>query len=508
MSKPTSFSFSGLSPVKRGVAILLAEEGAPLSGTGKALDKTSGGAITRAVKKRKFKGKKKTALDILVPEKTGLSRLLIVGTGALKDYSDNNWLELGGQVRARLSGTDNPNVTLVLERAKKPHDVSGVQAAQVALGALMRGYKFDKYKTKAGKKDQGSGNNDTDLAKITVQCAKAAAAKRAFVACKAVGEGVNLARDLVNEPANILGPKEFSARARALTKLGVKVQLLDEKALAKHGMKALLSVGQGSAKPTMAAIMNWQGAGAKGGKPVAIVGKGVTFDTGGISIKPAASMGDMKGDMAGAACVVGLMHALSSRKAKANVVGLIGLVENMPSGTAYRPGDVIGSMSGQTIEVLNTDAEGRLVLADMLCYAQDKFQPKWIVNLATLTGAILVALGKEHAGLFSNNDELAENLSKAGGEVGEKLWRLPLGPKYDEMIKSSIADMKNIGGRYGGSITAAQFLQRFIKDDTPWAHLDIAGTGMDAPKTDVNRSWGSGFGVRLLNRLISETVEK
>jgi leucyl aminopeptidase len=234
----------------------------------------------------------------------------------------------------------------------------------------------------------------------------------------------------------------------------------------------------------------------------------VTFDTGGISIKPAASMGDMKGDMAGAACVVGLMHVLAARKAKANVVGLIGLVENMPSGTAYRPGDVIGSMSGQTIEVLNTDAEGRLVLADMLCYAQTKFHPKWIVNLATLTGAILVALGKEHAGLFSNNDDLSENLSKAGGEVGEKLWRLPLGPKYDEMIKSDVADMKNIGGRYGGSITAAQFLQRFIKDDTPWAHLDIAGTGMAAPKTDVNTSWGSGFGVRLLNRLISETLEK
>lgn len=507
MSKTTTISFTGLASVKKGVAILLSEEGGLLSPAGKALDKASGGVITRAAKERKFKGKKNSSLDILVPEKLGISRLLLIGTGALKDYSDTDWLVLGGQIRARLSGKDNPNVTLVLESAKGP-GVSGEQAAQVALGVILRGYKFDKYKTKAAKKDESSGDNDTDLAKLTVQCAELAAAKRAFTACKAVGEGVYLARDLVNEPANILGPKEFAAHAKTLEKLGVKVQLLDEKALKSQGMEALLSVGLGSAKPTMAAIMKWQGAGEKGGKPVAIVGKGVTFDTGGISLKPGAGMGDMKGDMAGAACVVGLMHALAARKAKANVVGLIGLVENMPSGTAYRPGDVIGSMSGQSIEVLNTDAEGRLVLADMLWYAQEKFQPKWIVNLATLTGAILVALGKEYAGLFSNDDSLSENLSEMGEAVGEKVWRLPLGPKFDEMIKSDVADMKNIGGRYGGSITAAQFLQRFVKEGTPWAHLDIAGTGMDAPKSDINRSWGSGFGVRLLNELIAKTVEK
>jgi len=507
MSKSTTISFAEIAPVKQGVAILLSEEGAVLSPAVKTLDKASGGVITQAVKERKFKGKKKSSLDILVPAKLGLSRLLLVGTGSLKDYSGNDWVELGGQIRAMLSSKDNPKATLVLEGAKKS-GISGEQSAQVALGAMLRGYKFDKYKTKAGKKDQDSGNNDTNLARLTVQCTELSAARRAFSACKAVGEGVCLARDLVNEPANILGPKEFAAHAKGLEKLGVKVQLLDGKALKSLGMDALLSVGQGSAKPTMAAIMKWQGAGAKGGKPVAIVGKGVTFDTGGISLKPGAGMGDMKGDMAGAACVVGLMHALAARKAKANVVGLIGLVENMPSGTAYRPGDVIGSMSGQSIEVLNTDAEGRLVLADMLWYTQEKFQPKWIVNLATLTGAILVALGKEYAGLFSNDDKLSENLSAMGEAVGEKVWRLPLGPKYDDMIKSDVADMKNIGGRYGGSITAAQFLQRFIKEGTPWAHLDIAGTGMDAPKSDINRSWGSGFGVRLLNRLIAETVEK
>ena len=507
MSKSTTISFTGITPVKQGVVILLSEEGALLSPAGKAMDKASSGIITRASKLRKFNGKKKSSLDILVPGKLGLSRLLLVGTGTLKDYGDTDWLELGGRIRAMLSSKDNPNATLVLEGTKKP-GISGEQASQVALGAILRGYRFNKYKTKAAKKDEDSGNDDTDLSRLTVQCAGLTAAKRAFAACKAIGEGVCLARDLVNEPANILGPKEFAAHARKLEKLGVKVQLLDEKALKRLGMDALLSVGQGSAKPTMAAIMNWQGAGEKGGKPVAIVGKGVTFDTGGISIKPSAGMGDMKGDMAGAACVVGLMHALAARKAKANVVGLIGLVENMPGGTAYRPGDVIGSMSGQSIEVLNTDAEGRLVLADMLWYAQEKFQPRWIVNLATLTGAILVALGKEHAGLFSNDDTLSENLTAMGKAVGEKVWRLPLGPKYDEMIKSDMADMKNIGGRYGGSITAAQFLQRFIKEGTPWAHLDIAGTGMDAPKSDINRSWGSGFGVRLLNRLIAETIEK
>ncbi len=507
MSKPTAISFANIAPVKQGVVVLLAEDGPTFSPAGKAFDKACGGALSKAAKERKFKGKKKSSLDVLVPGGLGLSRLLIVGVGTLKDATDNDWVELGGTIRGKLSGRDGPNATLVLERPKRPHDVDGEQAAQVALGVMLRGYKFNKYKTKSGKKDDERGNNDTDLAKLTIQCSNAAAARRESGVSKAMGEGINLARDLVNEPANILGPKEFADRAKALSKLGVKVQLVDEKAMRQLGMDALLAVGQGSARPTIMAIMEWKGAGAKGGKPVAIVGKGVTFDTGGISIKPAASMGDMKGDMAGAACVVGLMHALAARKAKVNAVGLIGLVENMPSGTATRPGDVVGSMSGQSIEVLNTDAEGRLVLADVLWYAQEKFKPKWVVNLATLTGAILVALGNEHAGLFSNDDALSEKLTKSGLAVGEKVWRLPLGPKYDEMIKSDIADMKNIGGRWGGSITAAQFLQRFVKEGTPWAHLDIAGTGMGSPKTEINQSWGSGFGVRLLNRLIADNEE-
>jgi leucyl aminopeptidase len=275
--------------------------------------------------------------------------------------------------------------------------------------------------------------------------------------------------------------------------------------MTKLGMGALLGVGQGSARPSRTVIMRWNG-GKKGEPPVAFVGKGVCFDTGGISIKSAGGMEEMKGDMGGAACVVGLMHALAARKAKVNAVGAIGLVENMPDGNAQRPGDIVTSMSGQTIEIINTDAEGRLVLADVLWYVTRKFKPKVMVDLATLTGAIMVALGTEHAGLFSNNDQLSERLTKVGIETGERVWRMPLAPEYDKLIDSQFADMKNTGGRYGGSITAAQLLQRFV-DDTPWAHLDIAGTAMGAPKSDINQSWGSGFGVRLLDRLVAEYYE-
>jgi leucyl aminopeptidase len=322
------------------------------------------------------------------------------------------------------------------------------------------------------------------------------------------------ARSLVNEPANILHPEEFANRTAALKKLGVEVTVLDESAMRELGMGALLGVGQGSVRGSRIVIMRWRGAkSAKDSaktkskaKPIAFVGKGVCFDTGGISIKPAAAMEDMKGDMAGAACVVGLMQALAGRKANVDVLGAIGLVENMPGPEAQRPGDIVKSMSGQTIEVINTDAEGRLVLADLLWYVQDKFKPKFIVDLATLTGAILVALGQEHAGLFTNDDELGERLIAAGKATGEKLWRLPLGAAYDKMIDSKVADMKNTGGRHAGSITAAQFLQRFL-NGTPWAHLDIAGTGMGSPASEINQSWGSGFGVRLLDRLIADHYE-
>ncbi|WP_245326888.1 leucyl aminopeptidase, partial [Bradyrhizobium sacchari] len=375
------------------------------------------------------------------------------------------------------------------------------QAVAVASGLRLRAYKFDRYKTRKKEGEEGGSRADVALA-----VGDATAAKKAFAPAGHVVDGVIIARDLVNEPPNVLFPEEFARRAGQLRKLGVKIEVLDVKAMQKLGMGALLGVGQGSARPSRTVIMRWDGA-KKGEAPVAFVGKGVCFDTGGISIKPAGSMEDMKGDMGGAACVVGLMHALAARKAKANVVGAIGLVENMPDGNAQRPGDIVTSMSGQTIEIINTDAEGRLVLADVLWYVAKKMKPKFMVDLATLTGAIVVALGTEHAGMFSNNDELADRLLAAGIESGEKVWRLPLGPEYDKLIDSQFADMKNTGGRHGGSITAAQFLQRFV-DGTPWAHLDIAGTAMGAPKTDINQSWGSGYGVRLLDRLVADHYER
>jgi leucyl aminopeptidase len=291
-----------------------------------------------------------------------------------------------------------------------------------------------------------------------------------------------------------------------LRKLGVVVEVLDVPAMKRLGMGALLGVGQGSARDSRTVIMRWRG-GRRGDAPGAFIGKGVCFDTGGISIKPAQGMEDMKGDMAGAACVVGLMHALASRKAKVNAIGAIGLVENMPDGNAQRPGDIVKTMSGQTIEIINTDAEGRLVLADVLHYVNTRYKPQFMIDLATLTGAIMVALGQEYAGLFTNNDMLAERLTAAGETTGERVWRMPLGPEYDKMIDSKFADMKNTGGRHGGAITAAQLLARFV-GPTPWAHLDIAGTALGSPQTDINKSWSSGWGVRLLDRLVADHYEK
>jgi leucyl aminopeptidase len=287
------------------------------------------------------------------------------------------------------------------------------------------------------------------------------------------------------------------------------VEVLEEPQLKDLGMRALLAVGQGSARPSRVVVLQWQGPKSKRAKPLCFVGKGVCFDSGGISLKPGSGMEDMKGDMGGAAAVAGLMLALAARKAPVNAVGLIGLTENMPSATAQRPGDIITSMSGQTIEVHNTDAEGRLLLADVLWYAQERFKPRLIVDLATLTGAIIMALGKEFAGLFSNDNKLAAELAAAGEATGERVWRMPLDKAYDKLIDTKNADMKNVGGSHGGAITAAQFLLRFLKDkETPWAHLDVAGTAMDTPRSEINQSWGGGWGVRLLDRLVADNYEK
>ncbi|MGB8816794.1 MAG: leucyl aminopeptidase [Rhizobiaceae bacterium] len=461
-----------------------------------ASEAVAGSSLAKAIAAADFKSKANTTMELLVPAGTQVDRLVVVGVGKPAELDANAWMKLGGTVASKLGNAKLATVNLELGAGEATAD----NAADFALGLLMRAYAFDKYKTK--KEDNGK---PTAAAKISIQIADPAAVKRKFVSRQAAFDGVCLARDLVNEPANILGTLEFAAKAAALASLGVKVSTLTEKEMKKLGMGALLGVAQGSVRPPRMVIMRWNGGKAKD-KPIAFVGKGVVFDSGGISIKPAAGMEDMKGDMGGAAAVTGLMHTLAARKAKANVIGIIGLVENMIDANAQRPGDIVTSMSGQTIEVLNTDAEGRLVLADALHYCRTKFEPRFMVNLATLTGAILVALGNIHAGLFSNNDELAQRLTAAGLSTGERLWRMPMGPEYDKLIDTPNADMKNIGGRYGGSITAAQFLQRFV-GDTPWAHLDIAGTAMGSPSNETNAGWASGFGVRLLDRLVADHYE-
>ena len=511
MSDQTALSFAGKDARAEGVAVVFAEEGPKLTPSAKDFDKKSGGLLSRAAGITGFKGKRDSSVDLIAPQGLGFARAVVAGLGKPGSYSAEDWVNLGGTVRGLLSGREATTAHVFLDR--NGGAIGAEEAANFSLGLLLRGYKFEKYKTKAPKKSADSktksdDKNDRTLKKIVVHCDDPKAATRAFAASRAILDGVTLARDLVNEPANVLGPAEFAARAKELTKLGVQVEVMGPRVLERLGMNALLAVGQGSERPSQVVVMQWKGAGARAGEPIAFIGKGVTFDTGGISIKPAAGMEDMKGDMAGAAAVVGLMRALAERKAKVNAVGIIGLVENMPSGKAQRPGDVVTAMSGQTIEVLNTDAEGRMVLADCLWYAQHRFKPKAMVNLATLTGAVMVALGKEHAGLFSNNDQLTEWLIEAGKETGEKLWRLPLGPKYDKMIDSKVADMKNTGGKWGGSISAAQFLQRFVKEGTPWAHLDIAGTAMSSVDSEINRSWGSGFGVRLLDQLVRDHYER
>jgi leucyl aminopeptidase len=457
-----------------------------------------GDLLRRAAAADRFTGKSGSSLEIVAPGGLNLPRLVVIGIGKEGDLTPRDIVKLGGMALGKVP-VATTNATIFAEFASGP--LKAAQIADLVLGARLRSYTFDLYKTKRKDEDERPGKAQVDFA-----CANPAAAEKAWARAAAIADGVVLARDLVNEPANVLYPGEFARRVSGLTKLGLGVEVLDVAAMRRLGMGALLGVGQGSAHESKLVVMRWNG-GKRGSDPVAFIGKGVCFDSGGISIKPAAGMEDMKGDMAGAACVVGLMRALAMRKAKVNAVGAIGLVENMPDGKAQRPGDIVKTMSGQTIEIINTDAEGRLVLADVLHYVNKRFKPKFMINLATLTGAIIVALGQEYAGMFSNDDKLAERLATAGDATGERVWRMPLGPEYDKMIDSKFADMKNTGGRWGGAITAAQLLQRFV-NKTPWAHLDIAGTAMGSPQTDINKSWASGWGVRLLERLVEDHYER
>ena len=449
--------------------------------------------IRRAATAERFKGKAKAAMTLPAPAGLeGIGSLHVIGLG--KEGVAPDWLAVGGVLAGRVSGR-----TATILADGEGIDLEAL--AGMALGARLRSYRWDR-KSKS-KRDEADPETPT---RLVFGVADRAGAERADEAGRGLADGVNLARDLVHEPPNVLYPLEFARRAEQLGALGVKVEVLGEEKLREIGMRALVAVGDGSIHDSCVALMEWKG-GAPDEPPICFVGKGVCFDSGGISIKPAGGMEDMKGDMAGAATVVGLMHALAARKAKVNVIGAIGLTENMPDGKAQRPGDIITTLSGQTVEMINSDAEGRLVLGDVVWYVQDRYKPSLIVDLATLTGAILVALGQEHAGLFTNNEELADRLIGVGRATGEKVWRMPLAPAYDKMIDSKFADMKNTGGRHAGSITAAQFIQRFVRDDLPWAHLDIAGTGMGVPQTEIIKTWSGGWGVRLLDRLVRDHYE-
>ena len=506
MSEPLAIEFASLKAPLQHVAALLCADKLALGPQTRALNGKANGAILGAAEAVEFTGKAKTSFELLTPAGLDVRRLVVIGAGQPDKAKETDWVNLGGYAYAQITARKTEVASLVAEVADPRTRSAADIAADMAFGAVLRSYRFRKYITR--KKDEDNGERKPDgLARLIVHTQDPDAAATAFARRKAVASGIFLARDLVNEPANVLGPVEFAERVQELSRVGVEVEILDADALKELKMNALLAVSQGSVRPPRVAVMQWNGAKSRRSKPLCFVGKGVCFDTGGLSMKPAQGMEDMKGDMGGAACVVGLMKALAERQANVNAVGVIGLTENMPSGTAQRPGDIITSMSGQTIEVLNTDAEGRLVLADVLWYAQQRFKPRFVIDLATLTGAILIALGKEHAGLFSNDDRLAQELIEAGTATGELLWRMPLSQAYDKLIDSRNADMKNIGGRNAGSITAAQFLQRFVRD-TPWAHIDVAGVAMDSPKTDISQSWASGWGVRLLDRLISDRYEK
>ncbi|MDP6788225.1 MAG: leucyl aminopeptidase [Rhodospirillales bacterium] len=496
-------AFSQPALPETGVLVVTALAGAKLSQAAEQLDKRMKGGLSRAIKASRFTGGKAQSLSLLVPGGTRLDRVLVLGLGKANEIDSPGLQAAGGRLYSAL-GRKVKAATVAVDAVEKCKLSAARMAADLAFGARLKSYRFDKYRTKEKTEEKAT------LGRLVVACSATTRARALYRGLDKVADGVFFTRDLVSEPPNVLYPETLARHARSLTKVGVKVEVLGMAQMKKLGMGALLGVGQGSIREPRLVVMRWDGGAGRGrgraAAPVAFIGKGVTFDTGGISIKPAANMHDMKWDMGGSAVVIGLMKALAGRKANVNAVGVVGLVENMPGGNAQRPGDIVTSMSGQTIEVLNTDAEGRLVLADALWYCKERFKPKFMIDLATLTGAIIIALGHETAGMFSNNDVLAGRLAAAGQAVREPVWRLPLGEDYDKALKSIIADMRNIGGRAAGSITAAQFLQRFV-GKVPWAHLDIAGVTWSDKEAPTAPRGGTGFGVRLLDRLVADHYE-
>ncbi|MGB3146121.1 MAG: leucyl aminopeptidase [Paracoccaceae bacterium] len=482
----------------KGKLVLVIAPDARLPGAVARLDRATKGTIRRALAGKGWeKMKPGEGMEIAFPVGLAADMVQLIKLPA----------------RASAAEARKAGATIAKSLEKRPDQASGkaadktattvlitgaaARAAELAFGLALRAYDFTIYKTNEGSLPAG--------VRFLVEQPEKVAAE--VMPMAALAEGVHFTRDLVNEPANVLTTSDFAARLAAMQELGLDVEILEEAQLEKLGMRALLAVGQGSESPSKVVVMQWNG-GKKGDRPFALVGKGVVFDTGGISIKPAAGMEEMTMDMGGAGVVAGTMRALALRKAKVNVVGLVGLVENMPDGKAQRPGDVVRSMKGDTIEVINTDAEGRLVLADVLWYAQERFKPVGMIDLATLTGAIIVALGQENAGVFSNDDKLCGALLKAAAGEGEGAWRMPLSDAYDAMLKSHIADMRNSCGRFAGSVTAAQFLKRFVKDETPWCHIDIAGVCVPNAETAFAPKGASGWGVLTLNRMIRDLMER
>ena len=481
-------------PVSTGTAIIPVFKGNKAFGGAKDYISGTKGHFAKAAKAADFDGQDGKSFDLFLPAGTNVPRLRTVGAG---DKAKFNAEMFAAKATKTMLMSGEKTLTFHLGGL----NVSPDDAARAAVGARLAAYRFDNYRTKL------PASKKPSVTSIKIACDDPVKARKSYANFHGpVCDGVVIARDLVNEPPNVIFPKAYAARIKKLEKLGLKVEVLGEKKMATLGMHALLGVGLGSERESQLVVIRWDG-GKKGDKPAALIGKGVTFDTGGISLKGGNGMWDMKGDMGGSAAVVGAMSAIAARKAKANVIGIVGLVENMPDGKAQLPGDIVTSMSGQTIEVQNTDAEGRLVLADALHYCVTKYKPKAIINLATLTGAIITSLGHEHAGMFTNSDTLADQITSASASSTERTWRMPLLPEYDRLIDSPNADMKNIGGAAAGSITAAQFLQRFV-GNTTWAHLDIAGTGMKNKRTDPRETtFGTGYGVRLLNHWVADNFE-
>lgn len=504
-------SFSKTAPTKAKTLIIPIYDGGALSAAAKSQDKAEKGFLKNALKNNPgFKGTLGQTLAVTLPEKSDAERIILLGLGKTGALTALKCETAGGKLYIALKSLACENAALILQddKATKPLKTETL-AAHIAAGLKLRSYNFDRYKAKKTGKDK-----TPELKSLTIVYDHAANAKAEFTALNHMIDGTFTARDLVNQPPNHLYPDSYAKFIRdELKPLGVQVEILDEKKMTKLGMDAIMAVGKGSEHQPRMVIMRWNGA-PKGSKryknrPVGLVGKGVTFDTGGISLKPGAGMDEMKMDMGGSAAVIGAMKTIALRKAKTNVVAIVGLAENMPSSNAYRPGDIIGSLSGKTIEVLNTDAEGRLVLADCLTHIQQQYKPKFIIDLATLTGAMMVALGHEYCGTFVNNDDLWGEMEAASGTTGEKLWRMPLDDFWSKDMVSNVADLQNLGksGRFGGACSAASFLEHFIENDTPWAHMDIAGTAWRKSDQPTIPKYGSGFGVRVLNQLIADHYE-